>query len=288
MSATARALSDDAAEVLATERDLVLGLGGLSIGFAGGTLTLHERIPVPRFNFAVVDRLGRERHAEFFERALDQYFQRALRPEFRVPRPVPEHLDAALRRFGFRPRAAPADVLLSNAGGRRAGLASPLPITVDPEAPSEAIARRWVGSREVPELATALDRLRFHPNPGEVTVPVEIRAGDRTVASALVYRRNGSAVLFGVSVDPASRGQGHASALTAGILAARPAGPARYGMISDLPRLTERAAHWGLSCVGSMTVYLLPPEARLELPAPGPPGPPLWRPPRRPGGSPPA
>ncbi|HTT45035.1 MAG TPA: hypothetical protein VMH38_03340, partial [Thermoplasmata archaeon] len=70
---------------LATERQFVLTLGGFALELAGATLVTHEKLPVPRFNFVQELGVGRERQTTFFEHALDHYFQRALRPTFRVP-----------------------------------------------------------------------------------------------------------------------------------------------------------------------------------------------------------
>ncbi len=74
---------------LDAERQFVLTLGGFALEVAGATLVTHERIPAPRFNFVQVEGVGAERQAAFFERALDHYFQRALRPTFRLPEPTP-------------------------------------------------------------------------------------------------------------------------------------------------------------------------------------------------------
>ena len=104
---------------LEAERQFVLTLGGFALEIPGATLVTHEKIPVPRFNFVQEMGVGRERQTAFFERALDHYFQRALRPTFRVPLPVPDHVDIGLRRFGFRARSAPLVLLLSS--GARPG-----------------------------------------------------------------------------------------------------------------------------------------------------------------------
>ncbi|MCI4367196.1 MAG: hypothetical protein L3K08_05550, partial [Thermoplasmata archaeon] len=64
----------------AAERGFVRLLGGYTVGLAGGTLLVNERIPVPRFNIVQSVRVARTRQAQFFESALDHYFQRGVRP----------------------------------------------------------------------------------------------------------------------------------------------------------------------------------------------------------------
>ena len=88
---------------LALHRSFVVALGGFVLEFAGGALVTHERIAVPAFNYVDLDRLAPDRQTAFFERALDHYFQRAIRPSFRARRPVPAHVDRSLRAFGFVP-----------------------------------------------------------------------------------------------------------------------------------------------------------------------------------------
>ncbi|MCI4365333.1 MAG: hypothetical protein L3K10_04640, partial [Thermoplasmata archaeon] len=83
-------------DALAAERQFVKTLGGFVLGIAGAELVTHERIPLPRFNFVVVGDVSLERGTAFFERVLDHYFQRALRPTFRVLPPVPAHLARGL------------------------------------------------------------------------------------------------------------------------------------------------------------------------------------------------
>ncbi|MCI4355479.1 MAG: hypothetical protein L3K06_08985, partial [Thermoplasmata archaeon] len=99
--------ADEFREVRRLHRGLVLALGGFALELAGGTLVTHERIPVPPFNFVDGADVAIRRQTAFFEKALDHYFQRALRPTFRVDPPVPPHVDKTLRHFGFLPTDAP-------------------------------------------------------------------------------------------------------------------------------------------------------------------------------------
>ena len=97
--------------VLREERELVLALGGFALEFAGGILVTNNASR-SRFNFVQELSLSRERMSAFFEKALDHYFQRALRPEFHLPDPAPPHLASVLERYGFSPRAEPRSILL--------------------------------------------------------------------------------------------------------------------------------------------------------------------------------
>ncbi len=265
--------------LLGDERAFVLSLGGFTIGFAGGTLLVHDRIPVPRFNFATVERVGANRQTGFFERALDQYFQRAIRPTFRVARPVPLHIDRTLRQLGFRAQEESLDLL----AGRRLA-AKPAGYGTGRLAGDEdarELAQLWVGEREAPEFATALDILRHHPNPGEALVPVVVDENGERLGAALVYRHDGRALFFGVSTQPSARGRGVATGLVRYAMRSRIGGHrATYGLLSDSARLTRRLTSLGLRRLRSMTVYELCPDAELSLPPVPGAGPPHWRPPR--------
>ncbi|HTS32518.1 MAG TPA: GNAT family N-acetyltransferase [Thermoplasmata archaeon] len=267
---------------LEAERQFVLTLGGFALEVAGAKLVTHEKIPAPRFNFVQELGVGRERQTAFFERALDHYFQRALRPTFRVPLPAAAHVDRGLRRFGFRPRDAPLTLLLED--GRRP--------TIDPGAtvvreanPSEVerVASFWSDERERPELRTALDVAWNHPNPHEQLVPLLATVDKEVVAAAIVYRHRAAAGIHFVATRPSSRGRGAASALVLHALRERPVGPATFlSIYADSERLGLRLARLGFAPARSFLEYELPRSAELAIPAPGPPGPPRWRPPRQP------
>jgi len=275
-------LSELATEAaLDAERQFVLTLGGFALEMAGATLVTHEKLPVPRFNFVQELGVGRERQTPFFERALDHYFQRALRPTFRVPLPAPDHVDAGLRRFGFRPRAAPLVLLLAT------GEAPPPPsgpVTVRAALPTEVdlVTSFWVAERERPEFRTALEVAWVHPNPHERLLPIFASLNDRVVASALLYRYRSSVGIHAVATTPSARGQGAASDLVAFALREAPLGPgARYSIFADSARLVARLEKLGFRTARSFQEYELPSDAQLAFPPPGPPGPPQWRPPSR-------
>ena len=274
-------LSELATEAaLDAERQFVLTLGGYAIEIPGATLVLHEKLPVPRFNFVQELGVGPERQTAFFEKALDQYFQRALRPTFRVPLPVAAHVDAGLRRFGFRPLAAPLVLLLAT--GERTG-----PFGADVEArvakrdELDLVASFWTTERERPEFRSALEIAWSHPNPHERLMPILAFQGGGPVSCALVYRYRSSAGIHAVTTRPEARGRGAASDLVRYVLEEDPVGPgARYSIFSDSTRLERRLVTLGFRPSRSFQVYELAPGAELALPPVGPPGPPHWRPPQ--------
>jgi GNAT superfamily N-acetyltransferase len=273
----------DALEVeaaLEAERQFVLSLGGFALEIAGAYLVTHERLPVPRFNFVQELGVGRERQSAFFERALDHYFQRAIRPTFRAPLPVAEHVDAGLRHFGFVPRAAPWVLLLNDPDHVRPDAAPP---AVRPAEPDEIdlVASFWTSERERPEFRAALATAWYHPNPHERLQPLLAFRSDVAVAAALVYRYRTAAGIHAVATRPSARGQGAASDVVRYATAADPVGPGlRYSIFADSARLEARLRSLGFSPARSFREYVLPADAALVVPGPGPAGPPQWRPPR--------
>jgi GNAT superfamily N-acetyltransferase len=265
---------------LEAERQFVLTLGGFALEVAGANLVTHERLPVPRFNFVQELGVGPERQSAFFERALDHYFQRALRPTFRVPLPVAPHVDAGLRRFGFRPRPSPLVLLLSEVDRPRTTGAPP---DVRPAARNEIdlVASFWTSERERPEFRAALDVAWSHPNPHERLQPLLAFREGEAVSVALLYRYRDAAGIHAVATRPAARGQGAASDVVRFVTANEPVGPgARYSIYADSARLQRRLEGLGFSPARSFREYELPVDAALALAAPGPAGPPQWRPPR--------
>jgi predicted GNAT family acetyltransferase len=273
----------DPAEVertLASERSMVRTLGGFVLGIAGADLVTHEKIPIPRFNFVEVGAVSTERRTAFFERSLDHYFQRALRPAFRVPLPVPVHLDRGLQGFGFRPRPEPFSLLIGHGrpvSNRRPGL----DVRPAHDGELDAVIELWAEPRARPELRTAVDVAWHHPNPGEQLVPFVATRDASPVAAALVYENAGTVGIHFVTTKVSDRGQGVASTLVVEALTqtARKAGAMGY-LFADSTRLEERLNALGLEHARGYRIYELPPEAELALPPPGPPLPPQWRPPR--------
>ncbi len=265
---------------LTAERQFVLSLGGFAVEVAGAALVTHEKVPVPRFNFVQEVGVGPERQTAFFERALDHYFQRALRPTFRVPVPVGTHLDAGLRRFGFRPRTAPL-VLLLDASEPTSLPRAPIEVRPARRDELDVLVAFWTGERERPEFRSAVDVVWHHPNPHEQLLPLLAFAAGEPVASALVYRYRSAAGIHAVATKPSARGQGAASELVRYVRERDPVGPAvRYAIFSDSDRLTARLKRLGFRPARAFAEYILPHDAALAVPQPGPPGPPRWRPPR--------
>lgn len=275
----------DAVEAaLREEREFVLSLGGYALELAGGVLVVNERIPVPRFNFVQYVRVHRNRQSAFLERALDHFFQRALRPSIRAERPVPDFLDATLRHLGFRPTPDPWSLLLRrrSARPRAGGPRYEVRTATGDELP--LLAGFWTGTSEREEFLRALTVALEHPNPGECLVPgIAIRDG--VPASAALLHAHRSAVgVHGVVTQPSERGQGAATALVAGLLEDPHARdkPGPVAMWSDTPRLDRRLGDLGFEVAVRYSVYELPADAELALPSASPPAPPRWRPPRRP------
>jgi hypothetical protein len=275
---------------LRCERRFVLTLGGFAVEIPGATLVTHERVPVPRFNYVEVREVGRDRQAAFFERALDHYFQRALRPIVRVPTPVPEHLVEGLTRFGFRARDRSLQLLVAPPAKTPASdgpaTASAGSVRVAHSSEIEGVAAFWTGERERTEFRAALETAWAHPHPNEQLVPILAAEDGRIVATALVYRERSHAGLFGVATQVGERGHGAATELVATTLRSDPAGrPAAYSLWVDTSQVLPRLAALGFRRVAEFVEFELPPGAELSLPPPGPPGPPRWRPPRNGGAS---
>ena len=261
-------------------RAFTVALGGYALEFAGGVFVTHERLPVGAFNYVDEVQVAPDRRSAFFERALDHYFQRALRPTFRVGPTVPDHVDRTLRRFDFRPRAEPLVYLVADRGEDAPTPRSDVDVR---EVGSEAagdVAAFWTHEGERDEFRRSLEVAVHHPNPGERLVPLLASQGGSPVAAALAFTRDGVTEVHAVATQPRDRGQGIATALVA--RAAH--GPASDGarvvaILASTPRLGVRLAPLGFREVARVTEYELPAGADLRLPPPGPPGPPRWRPP---------
>ena len=278
------ALEDERAAdaALETEAQLVLTLGGYALELAGARLVTNEHVAVPRFNFVQELGIARERQTAFFERALDHYFQRALRPTFRVPVPVPAYLDTNLRRLGFQARPEPLTVLVGEPGATYASR-GPTQVRIAKEFELGRVAAFWTTERERPEFAAALSVAIHHPNPHERLVPVLAELSGAPVGAALLYRYRNMAGIFGVTTQPEARGRGVASDLTGWVVAEGIAGTGcPYFVLADSARLEARLATLGFHPVRTFREYELASENALALPSPGAPGTPRWRPPRVP------
>jgi ribosomal protein S18 acetylase RimI-like enzyme len=275
----ARRAAADAAVV--TERQFVLALGGFALEIAGAVLVTHEKLPSPRFNFVDVRGIAPERQSAFFERSLDHYFQRAIRPTFRLRPPVPPHLDAGLRRLGLRPRPAPLELMIASEE-----VPDPDPTAVRVRSADrgdlDTVAAFWTHERERPEFRAALEVAWSHPNPGERLRPILAGEGADVVAGALVYEYGGTSGIYAVATQPGARGRGAASSLVRYARSSPFADPGtRASIFADSARLRARLEHLGFRTGLTLQEYELPTDAALAIPPPGPEGPPRWRPPRR-------
>jgi GNAT superfamily N-acetyltransferase len=275
--------SEFAGRAAGSERAFVLALGGFAYDVAGASFVTHERIPVPRFNFVVVGNVGADRQTSFFESALDHYFQRALRPTFRVPAPAASHVDAGLRRFGFRARSAPHSLLWTRAGGRPTRASGPM-VRLATRDDLDAITALWMAERERPEFRRSLDVLWSHPNEGERVIPLLAEVDGVPVGGGVVYVYDGVAGLHGVATIPGSRGRGVASALVTRALGLSELETLGAVVLAvDSPAAERPLGALGFSALRRFVEYELPLGTELTLPDPGPPQPPRWRPPRNPG-----
>jgi hypothetical protein len=268
--------------MLVAEQYFVRSLGGFVLGIAGAELVTNERLPLPRFNFVQVHAVSPERRTAFFERALDHYFQRAIRPTFRVSEPVPGHVETGLSALGFRRR--PDRLSLLTRVGPTA-LPTPGEFDVREARPEEfdGFLSLWTGERERPELRTAIDVVWHHPNPDERLTPVVAARDGQVVSAGLLYEHLGAAGLHFIATRPGERGHGAASALVTGTFGPGGPGDLPHGFLfGDSPRLSLRLTSLGFATVREFVVFELPTEAQLALPSVGPAQPPRWRPPRGP------
>ncbi|MFI5419263.1 MAG: GNAT family N-acetyltransferase, partial [Candidatus Lutacidiplasmatales archaeon] len=259
-------------DALAEQRAFVLAFGGFSLSTAGGTLVVNERLPVPPFNFVQDVQVSRGRQSAFFERALDFYFQRAIRPTFRVREPVAPHVDQALGAFGFRRRKEPFSVLHA---GRELEERPVGKVEVARAKPSdlETIAAFFTHERERDEFRRCIEVLWENPNPEEELVPMLAWEAGRPVGATLLYRHRRTAGLHAVATAEGARGRGIASAVVAHAAARElPDECQEIAITADSARLAARLVSLGFRLIGRYAEYELPKDATLAIPPVGPPG----------------
>lgn len=276
--------TDEAAieHALDEERAFVHTLGGYTVEIAGARLVTHERIAVPRFNFVQDVRVAPERQSGLFERALDHYFQRALRPEIRVRTPAPPHVDRSLRSLGFAPRPELHELLLSVGGNAPAAPGAPH-VREAQAADLDTVVDFWVAIRERDEFRRSIETSWERPNPDEELTPLLAERDGRPVAAALVHTHRGLAGIHAVATQPAARGRGAATSLVAHALARTVPAGRPVAMHAETDRLARHLRGMGFQTARAYRVYELPAEAELAIPPAAPPAPPRWRPPRRVG-----
>jgi ribosomal protein S18 acetylase RimI-like enzyme len=270
-------------ELLREERELVLAFGGFAVEIPGAVLVTNERIPVPRFNFVQDVSVARDRLAGFFERALDHYFQRALRPEFHVLEPVPEYLLGPLAHFGFAARAEPRSALLHP---RSVPVPAPehgYTVALADDDHLDEVVGFWAETREREELRRQLETVRHHANPEETVLPVIAYEGKEPASAALLHRYRGTWGIHGVATQPGRRGRGAASAIVAESVHHLVPEDARSIVIwADQARVRSRLERLGFQEVARFRVFELGAHAQLHLPPIPAVSTPRWRPPRRP------
>jgi GNAT superfamily N-acetyltransferase len=274
-----RHLSDRALEA---ERAFVLAFGGYAIQIPGGTLVTNERIPVPRFNFVQDVRVSPERMAGFFERALDHYFQRAIRPSFHVLEPVPDAVHRSLAVLGFTPRETARLVLLTRRGRDDARASAAIEVRLAGSEDRDRVTAFFVGERERDEFRRSLEVVQEHPNPDESLRALLALRDGRPAGAALLHGYRHVYGIHAVATAPEARGRGTATALVDEILRSFvPADAHGVAIWAEHPRLGPRLERLGFREAVRYRVYELRPDAELALPSAPAPGPPRWRPLRR-------
>ncbi|MGI0129712.1 MAG: hypothetical protein ACREEC_06140, partial [Thermoplasmata archaeon] len=225
--------------------------------------------------------VGSQRQASFFERALDHYFQRALRPRVLLRSPAPRHLDEGFRRFGFRRVRERVRLMSSSQSSGLSVGSSPVDVVAPPPEEVGRVLPFWASASEQAEISMALDVLAFHPNPSEQFVPLVASRDGRDVASAIAYSDGRVAGFHEAASDASELGRETTAELL--LHAARlllPPKPPTLGVWVRDAALVDRLQRIGFEPVGERIEYELPLDVELDFPRPGPPTPPRWRPPR--------
>jgi GNAT superfamily N-acetyltransferase len=209
---------------LRNERGFCGAFGGYSLEIPGGYLVVNEKVPVARFNHVQDVRTSPGRVLAFVERALEHYFQRALRPTFEIPDSVEQPLLLrALERAGYR-HLGPAQerrLLWWDPEGTERGGPPSRSLEVEvmgPDSDLDLLARFWMREREREEIVRSLDVALSHPNPGEEIRPYLAREQGVPVATAMIYRYRGTAGLHSVAILPSARARGLGTSLVHWIL----------------------------------------------------------------------
>ena len=262
----------DVARALELSRDFVAAFGGYSVEIPGAYLVVNEKVPVPRFNYVqdVVQAPGRV--LAFIEKALEHYYQRALRPTIEVPRDVSQPaLHRAIRAGGFTSRGASQDRRLLIWEGFPPD--SPPPPAASPprrvlpvaEDDLESFVDLWTPRRYRDEILRYFDVILAHPNPSERLVPYEIREGERILGLAVFYENRGVRGLPVVATVPDARSRGLATMLVAEILrreTSEVSSPVSLWL--EGPRTPGPLLRLGFQERAAYEVYALPEERPLE------------------------
>jgi ribosomal protein S18 acetylase RimI-like enzyme len=207
--------------LLRHEREFVQVFGGYAVEIPGGTLVVNEKVAVPRFNYVQDVRVAPHRLLAFVERALEHYYQRALRPTFELPRDLDQpHLDRALGKAGYAPSGDDHQVHLLAWDPGTSLISRDEGIRVErvPEEERPTFAGFWTVDRYQEEVVRSLDVTEAHPNPTERLVPYLAMRGGEALGVATYYAYRGVRGIHAVAVRPEGRGQGVATALVREVL----------------------------------------------------------------------
>ncbi|MCI4328724.1 MAG: GNAT family N-acetyltransferase, partial [Thermoplasmata archaeon] len=148
----------------------------------------------------------------------------------------------------------------------------------------DLVAGLWTEARGKGEVRRAIDVLWNHPNPDEAATPLLAEIDGRTVGGGVVYEHGGVAGLHGIGTVAATRGKGVATALVTHALSLPSVARCEAVVLgTDSSRAIAHLEPLGFAVLQEYAEYELPVGAELDLPDPGPPQPPRWRPPRSAG-----
>ncbi len=247
--------------LLREDRALALLFGGYAVEWPGGTLVVNERVPAGRFNFVQDVRLGPGRILAFVEKALEHYYQRALRPTFELPPDPPQPGTVrALAEAGYLPLGPHRSrTLLLREGGEL----PPSDARYRVRPASEEEHGTFLGFLAEPRYQMELNRYLeedvFHPHPGEGTVPYLAWRGTDPVAVALFHEAGPVRGIHIVATDPRYRGQRAASTLVTEVLRAEAgSSPGPCALFREGPGVPRPLRELGFRDVLSFETYGLP------------------------------
>ncbi|MCI4363432.1 MAG: hypothetical protein L3K13_03905 [Thermoplasmata archaeon] len=270
--------------LLAEERSFVYAFGGFGLEIPGATLVTNERLAVPRFNFVQDVSVAPDRVAAFFERALDHYYQRAIRPVFHVRSPAAGPVVRALERLGYGERAEARSLHAARAPAHPPA-GGGLEVRPAKETELERVVELWDagGLTERAEFRRSLVVALAHPNPEEELLPILAFEGTELVASAIAHGYRGAWGVHGLATRRSARGRGVASTtLLETVGRCLPGPPPLVGLWAENDRLRPRLEKLGFRELLRYAVYELDPSAQLAQPTVGASPGPRWRPERAP------
>lgn len=248
------------AEGLRVTRSLALVMGGYAVEVPGATMVVNEKVPVPRFNWVQDVQQSPGRVLAFVERALEHYYQRALRPTFDLRAGVSQ--DLLVRCLGeahYRSRGPTGrrHLLLRGAAEPPPGRPpSTLEARVAEEEDLDSVVDFLAEGRFREEVWRSLEVVIAHPNPGERFVPYLGWDEGKPVAVGLLHHTAGAAGLHALASLPEARGRGHATSLLNAILRDL-SPPARLWMTLEGESVARPVREMGFETVASFEVFEL-------------------------------